>query len=95
MLCHFEEIRELWDIKKESSKVPAGWMKGCALGIPKLLWSCDLVAMEARYRDFKMMCHWDTYLILYVSIIISVMLGLGEAASVAFGRQGAGSKFKV
>ena len=71
MLCHFEEIRELWDIKKESGKMPAGWMKGCALGIPKLLLSCDLVAMEARYRDFKMTCHWDTYLTLYVSIIIS------------------------
>ena len=35
MLSHFEDIRELWDIKKESGKVPAGWMKGHALGIPK------------------------------------------------------------
>ena len=86
MLCHFEEIRELWDIKKESGKMLARWMKGCALGIPNLLLSCDLVAMEARYRHFKMTCHWDTYLTLYVSIIISVMLGPGEAASVAFGR---------
>ena len=49
MLSHFEDIRELWDIKKESGKVPVGWMNGHALGIPKLLWSCDLVAMEARY----------------------------------------------
>ena len=71
ILSHFEDIRELWDIKKESGKVPAGWMKGHALGIPKLLWSCDLVAMEARDRHFKMTCHWDTYLTLHVSIIIS------------------------
>ena len=53
ILCHFEEIRELWDIKKELGKVPAGWTKGHALGNPKLLWSCDLVAMEARYRHLK------------------------------------------
>ena len=71
MLCHFEEIRELWDIKKESGKVPVGWMKGHAPGIPKLLWSCDLVAMEARYKHFKMTCHWDTDLTLHVSIIVS------------------------
>ena len=71
ILSHFEEIRELLDIKKESGKVPAGWMNRCALGIPKLHWSCDLVAMEARYRHFKMTCHWDTYLTLHVSIIIS------------------------
>ena len=71
ILCHFEEIRELWDIKKESGKVPVRWMKGHALGNPKLLWSCDLIAMEARYRHFKMTCHWDTYLTLHVSIIIS------------------------
>ena len=54
MLCHFEKIRELWDIKKESGKALAGWMKVLALGIPTLLWSCDLVAMEARSRYFKM-----------------------------------------
>ena len=71
ILCHFKKIKELWDIKKESGIVPAGWMKVLALGIPKILWSCDLVAMEARSRHFKMTCHWDTYLILLVSIIIS------------------------
>ena len=71
ILSHFEEIRELWDIKKESGRVPAGWIKGYALGIPKLLWPCDSVAIEARYRHFNIICHWDTYLILYVSIIIA------------------------
>ena len=71
MLSHFEEIRELWDIKKESGKVLAGWIKGLALGISKLLWSCDLVAMEVRYKYFKITCHWDIYLTLHVSIIIS------------------------
>ena len=58
MLSHFEKIRELWYIKKESGMVPVGWMNVLALGIPTLLWSCDLVAMEARSRHFKMICHW-------------------------------------
>ena len=71
MLCHFEEIRELWDIRKESGKGPVEWMNVLALDISKLLWSADLVAMEARYRHFKITCHWDTYLTLHVSIIIS------------------------
>ena len=71
ILCYFEKIRELCGIKKESGKALVGWMKVLALSIPKCLWSCDLVAMEARYRHFKMICHWDTYLILRVSIIIS------------------------
>ena len=71
ILSHFKRIRELWDIKKKSGKMPAGWMKGHVLGIPKLLCSCDSVAMETRYRHFKMTCHWDTYLTLHVSIIIS------------------------
>ena len=76
ILCYFEEIRELWDIKKELGKVPAGWTKGHALGNPKLLWSCDLVAMEARYRHFKMTCHWDTYLILYYNMDFSTLYAL-------------------
>ena len=71
ILSHFEEIRGLWDIKKESGKVLAGWMNGHALGIPNLLWSYDIVTMEARYKHFKMTCHWDTYLTLHVLIIIS------------------------
>ena len=57
MLCHFEKIRKLWDIKNESGKEPVGWMKVLALGIPKLYWSCDPIAMEARYRHFKMTRH--------------------------------------
>ena len=76
ILSHFETIRELWGIKKESGKALAGWMKGCALGIPKPLWPCDLVAMEARYRHFKMTCHWDTYLTLYYSIDFSALYAL-------------------
>ena len=71
MLSYFAETRELWDIKKESGKMSIGWMKGHSLGIPKLPWSCDLVAMEARYRHLKLTCHRDIYLILYISIIIS------------------------
>ena len=69
MLSHFEKIRELWEIKKESGKV-------LALGIPKLLWSCDLVAMDARYRHFKMTCHWDTYLTLYYNVDFSTLYAL-------------------
>ena len=76
ILCHFEEIRELWDIKKESGKVLVKWMKGRALGIPKLPWSCDLVAMEAGYRHFKMTCHWDTYLTIYYNIDFSTLYAL-------------------
>ena len=76
MLCHFEEIRELWDIKKESGKVPAGWIKGHGLGIPKLPWSCDLVVMEAKYRHFKMTCHLDTYLTLYYNMDFSTLYAL-------------------
>ena len=68
ILYHFEKIRELWDIKKKSDKALAGQMKGLALGIPKLLWSYDLAAMEARYRYFKMTCHWDTLLRIMTSI---------------------------
>ena len=40
----------------------ATWMKVLALGIQEPLWSCDLVAMGVRYKHFKIMCHWDTYL---------------------------------
>ena len=76
MLCHFEKIRELWDIKKESGKALAGWMKVLSLGIPKLLWSCDFAVMEARYRHFKMTCHWDTYLTLYYSMDFSTLYAL-------------------
>ena len=53
MDSHFEKIRELWGIRKQSGKALAGWMNVLALGIPKLLWSCDSVAMEARYRHFS------------------------------------------
>ena len=51
-------------------------MKVLALGIPKLLWACDLVAMEARYRHFKMTCHWDTYLTLYYNMDFSTLYAL-------------------
>ena len=81
MLCHFEKIKKLWDIKKESGKVLAGWMKVLALGIPKLLWSCDLVAMEARYRHFKMTCYWDTYLTLYYNMDFSTLYALSLLVS--------------
>ena len=81
MLCHFEKIRELWDIKKESGKALAGWMEVLALGIPKLLWSCDLVAMEARYRHFKMICYWDTYLTLYYNRDFSTLYALSLLVS--------------
>ena len=81
MLCHFEKIRELCGIKKESGKVPAGWMKVLALSIPKCLWSCDLVAMEARYRHFKMTCHWDTYLTLYYYMDFSTLYALSLLVS--------------
>ena len=37
ILNHFDKIRELWDIKEESGRMSAGWITGCALGIPKLL----------------------------------------------------------
>ena len=76
MLSHFEKIRELWDIKKESDKALVEWMTVLALGIPKLLWSCDLVAMEARYRHFSMTCHWDTYLTLYYNMDFSALYAL-------------------
>ena len=81
MLCHFERIRELWDIKKESGKALAGWMNALAFGIPKCLWSCDLVAMEARYRHFKMTCHWDTYLTLYYNMDFSTLHALSLLVS--------------
>ena len=51
-------------------------MKGLALGISKLLWSCDLVAMEARYKHFKMTCHLDTYLTLYYNMDFSTLYAL-------------------
>ena len=76
ILSHFEKIRKLWDIKKESDKALAGWMKVLALGIPTLLWSCDLVAMEARSRQFKMICHWNTYLTLYYNMDFSTLYAL-------------------
>ena len=76
MLSHFEQITELWGIKNESGKALAEWMKVLALGIPKLLWSCDLVTMEARYRHFKMTCYWDTYLTLYYNMDFSTLYAL-------------------
>ena len=76
ILSYFEKIRKLWDIKKELGKALARWMKVLVLGIPKLLWSCDLVAMKARYRHFKMTCHWDTYLTLYYNMDFSILYAL-------------------
>ena len=71
-----ERNKEYLRIKDENcntGKGPAGWMKGLALGVPNLLWSCDSVAMEARYKCFKMTCHWDTYLTLYYNMDFSTL----------------------
>ena len=50
--------------------------KVLTLGIPNLLWSCDSVTVETRYRHFEMTCHWNIYLTLYYNMDFSTLYAL-------------------